>query len=130
MIRDTRIQAWLLALLCVTLLLGRVAGAHLHLCFDGGEAPSELHLFDLGMHHGKTGIGSPHADTDLAVPVEVLSKTKFDWKFALALVAAAVLAGLVRAVKQVFVEAPRSYFLQTPHFLRPPSRGPPLLLSH
>src|SRR3546814_11534851 len=85
---DRRLQAWLLSLRCVTLLLGRVGEAHLHLCFDGKESPSSFHVFDIGLHHSGSGIDAPHADLDVAVSGERLSTVKFLWCAPLVLLAA------------------------------------------
>ena len=129
MLRDPRRQAWLLTLLCVPLLLGRVGGAHLHLCLDGKEPPSSFHLFDNGLHHGLSDMAVPHQDMDVAASGDLLSKGKFEFDLPLALLAAFFLLGLPARTRQfVASPAPRAV-LAAPLCLLPPSRGPPLLTS-
>lgn len=64
----------LLTLMCVLLLIVRVAGPHLHLCFDGQEAPASVHFLDVGLHHTASH-GAPHRDTDVSLAVDGVSKT-------------------------------------------------------
>lgn len=64
----------LLTLICVLLLTVRVAGPHLHLCFDGQEAPASFHVLDIGLHHA-AGHSAPHQDTDVSLAVDGVSKT-------------------------------------------------------
>lgn len=129
MLRHPRLQAILLTLFCVTLLLGRVAGAHMHLCFDGKEPASAFHLGDLGIHHSTPGVDLQHADTDVAVAGEALSKGKLDWNLPLALLAAIVLLGISRIPPSFTLAGAQRLSVPTPDFLRPPLRGPPLFTS-
>jgi hypothetical protein len=62
-----------LTLLCAALLASRIAGTHLHLCLDGGEAPVALHVADGGEHHAEES-GTPHADRDVMLGGDYLSK--------------------------------------------------------
>jgi hypothetical protein len=64
--------ALLIALLCGVLLLTRLGGTHLHLCFDGSEPPISLHVADAGDHH--PGESAPHADQDVALGADLLVK--------------------------------------------------------
>lgn len=134
MLRTSRIRAWLLTLMCVVLLLGPVGGAHLHLCFDGKEPPASFHLFDLGMHHPESGHSEPgmnaaHQDSDVAVSDNLLSKGKVEWTPTLALLAAALLLGLLRTPQRFIPRFTACATPPAPLFLRPPLRGPPLLTS-
>lgn len=132
MIRDSRLQAWILPLLCATLLVGRVAGAHLHLCFDGMEPAKEFHVADLGLHHSEesAGAGAPHQDTDVAAIGDLIGKPAkplFDLPlFLLTFLSLWLLlqprSSLAPALRPRFT--PASFF-----FLRPPLRGPPLTTS-
>ncbi len=128
-LRNPRAQAWLLTLLCVTLLLGRVGEAHLHLCFDGKERPSSFHVFDIGLHHSGSGIDALHDDLDVAVSGERLSTGKFQWSAPLALLAAIVLCGFPHVRRRLAVPLPARTVPATPPFLWPPLRGPPLPAS-
>lgn len=128
-LRTPRLQAWLLTLLCVTLLLGRAGVAHLHLCFDGKESPSSFHVFDIGLHHAGSGIDAPHDDLDVAVSGERLFTGKFQWNAPLVLLAAIVLCGFRRVRRRLVVPPLVRTVHATPPFLWPPLRGPPLPAS-
>lgn len=57
------------ALACVLVLFAQLAGAHLHLCLDGGEAPISAHLAAApahGEHHDDHHDDDTHTDVDLA----------------------------------------------------------------
>lgn len=129
MFRHSRLQNWLLALLCVALLLGRVGDAHLHLCFDGMEPPSSVHLFDFGVHHAEPDLETSHVDVDVAIAGDLLSKSKFKWHLLLALLVAIVMPGLRRKAHQTGVPFGSRFHPASPPYLRPPLRGPPLLTS-
>ena len=70
-------------ILCAILLLVRVGGPHLHLCFDGSEPPASFHAFDLAGHHGLPGIDASHDDADIAliaefaIPITGLRESRF-----------------------------------------------------
>lgn len=129
MFANSRIQAWLLALLCVTLLIGRIGGAHLHLCFDGKEPPSTLHLFDHGVHHGSSELNAPHDDADVALAGDMLLKSPFDRIWPLALLFVAVLLLRLPTRRGSFIPLTSAIRLPPSPFVRPPLRGPPLPFS-
>jgi len=64
---------WVIAFV---LLIVRTGDAHLHLCFDGQEAPQTLHVVDDVANHHNGGAGqSTHTDTDVdAVDVGMTKK--------------------------------------------------------
>jgi len=130
MLRESRHHPWLLTLLCVTLLMVRVGGAHLHLCFDGKEPPISFHLFDDGLHHGAAGESATHQDADVAVTVDLFSK-QHKWGHDLPLMLLVV--GLLWALLQTPRRFIAPFFTPTvyaaPAFLRPPLHGPPLSIS-
>jgi hypothetical protein len=118
-----------LAVLCAALVALRIAGAHLHLCFDGSEPPVSLHVADAGAHHGDGHadvVSGGHIDRDVAMSGDFVAKKSagdllapfFILAFTLALLAVAPRRGL-----------PADY--RSPHplparaRLRPPLRGPP-----
>ena len=115
------------ALLCLALLMMRVGGAHLHLCFDGTEPPASFHVFDDAPHHESPGANAAHQDSDVAVTADLYSQSK---KAAdhllLALLTAAIVALAV-------IKLPRDYnprysapaMRDVRELLRPPLRGPP-----
>ena len=127
MMRDSRFQSWLLAVLCVAMLAGRVGGAHLHLCFDGEESAKALHWMDSGIHHpGEAGMVLPHQDADVAVIGELIAKSdKLAADLPLFLVALLLPWLLLQAPR--FSPPLRTHLVPfAPLFLRPPLRGPPV----
>lgn len=117
----------LTVLLCAVIVVLRVGGAHLHLCFDGSEPPVSLHTTDSGVHHGDAAASVPHSDQDISLGAEALVKKSS---------AALDLAALTFAFALLLFLLPRSRhllpdFLAPPrrsparHRLRPPLRGPP-----
>lgn len=117
-----------LALMCVALLGARVGGAHLHLCLDGSEPPAALHI-EGGEHHDDHHLSGTHDDVDVPLLAEALTKagkTGFD------------LPALLLTVWLTFLFLRRTVQPRVPlpfrltafsDFLRPPLRGPPLLIS-
>jgi hypothetical protein len=101
--------------------------AHLHLCFDGSEAPSSVHLIDDGMHHGEEAAGLDHQDIDLNIDSSALAK-KFDGPKQLPALALALV--LFTVSLQDAVASPRddtSRFVPSPdHRKLPPARAPPV----
>lgn len=118
-----------LLVLCMALLITRVAGNHLHLCFDGSEPPVSFHTMDVPNHHGDDEL--EHDDKDIALPQMTLAKViSFLLDFA---VVAALLIGLLDLVTQQRIRP--EFLVRDPehsilHFLRPPLRGPPALHQH
>lgn len=131
MLRDSRLHSpWLLTLLLVMLLVVRVGGAHLHLCFDGGEPPISLHLMDHGLHHGAPGMDAGHQDADVAVADDALAKfAKLGLDLPVLLLAALLVWSLLQAPRQPAPGYRNPVFFSAAHSLRPPLRGPPLLTS-
>ncbi len=121
-------RIWLLTLVCVALLCARLGGGHLHLCFDGSEPPVSLHLMYNGQHH-MAGTDAGHQDADVALADEALAKSI---QLVLDLPAALVVALLIWSLRQT--RRPPAPGFCLPLFfsatrLRPPLRGPPLLIS-
>lgn len=118
-----------LLLVCMALLITRVAGNHLHLCFDGSEPPVSFHTIDAAEHHGEEEF--EHADKDISLPEMTLAKlVSFLLDFALL---AAVVIGLLALVTPQRIRPElliRDLEHAILHFLRPPLRGPPQLLQH
>lgn len=126
---DRRTLARLILLLCVALVVTRVAGNHLHLCFDGSEPPVSFHTMDVESHHADEDLG--HNDQDVDLPSATLAKiASFLLDFALL---GAVFLSLVqlltpqRVRPELLERDPEHSIL---HFLRPPLRGPPAFLPH
>jgi len=118
---------WPLIALCLAMISLRVAGAHLHLCFDGTEPPVSYHVGDSGQHHAdQHEAHEQHTDRDMPVGEDFLLKKTVDDTGTLALFAFALLLFLLapaRQLRRVDHQAPplRHSF----SWLRPPLRGPP-----
>jgi len=115
----------LLMLMCVLAVGLRVSGAHVHLCLDGGEPPSALHLQPEGdLHHAE----GAHNDVDVSLAGQPLFKdggASLDPLFVIAFVHGLVALPLERITPSwLHLNAP--VVLPSP-FLRPPLRGPPLV---
>lgn len=117
-------------LLGVSLLLAGVGGVHLHLCLDGSEPPVSLHVMDSDILHAEPLADPQHRDVDLNVAGEAIVKLKkiaadlpFLFVATLFLLGVLAFSRLVPACYRLPIVA------SAQHFLRPPLRGPPLLLS-
>jgi hypothetical protein len=119
----------LVALLCVGVLILRIGGAHLHLCFDGSEPPIAMHLGDSGVHHAdhQESADGPHSDQDVGMGADALVKKPYG---SLEIPLLALLCGLLlfyvarlRDVLPPFASPPQRSPIRA--HLRPPLRGPP-----
>lgn len=130
MFSRTSRQVAVLALICVALLWARTGVAHLHLCFDGREAPTTLHLSDAahhaddhGGHHGAHEI---HSDVDVPLGEQPLTKPgKLVQDLTLFLLAATCLAFLSFPRERPARRAEPPAFASAVLRLLPPLRGPP-----
>jgi hypothetical protein len=119
----------LLAMAMLALLVVRIGDIHLHLCFDGQEAPASVHVNDASVHHDgeHEPAGEAHADNDVDPFLGTLvKKADLDAAFALIplLLVLALLAPPLRTSPlRLFTAVP---VLTSPFSLRPPLRGPPL----
>jgi hypothetical protein len=129
MIRSRWFVRVCLSLLCITVLVMRVGGAHLHLCLDGGEPPVSVHLSaDTGADHPEPGVGQGHHDQDVSLSGEVLAK-KIDGALQLpVLLVAALVLFLMRPVGGSLIPRDRTALVPrvAVFHIRPPLRGPPL----
>jgi len=125
--RHRRFQ-WFVAAMCLSLLILRVGGMHLHFCFDGSEPPVSLHLPDSGVHHvDEHAAGETHSDRDVPVANDALVKKSNTFDVTLALFAFALLLFLVAPVSRLRPISRESALVpDDPSRLRPPLRGPPL----
>ena len=107
--------------------MARVSGTHLHLCFDGHEPRSSLHLVDDGEADLHFGASSPHEDLDVSLVGNVLVKQDTVGVDQLpVLVAAVFVLGLVRLASRRISYPRLTVPVATLLFeLRPPPRGPP-----
>ncbi len=114
------------ALLSAALSLVWVAGAHLHLCFDGLESPATLHhLADGGDHLDHHSSERGHSDSDVDLDT---SLTRAPNNGANAPVISARVANASASVRSMaflrLVNAPSSV-RTAPRFRQPPPRAPP-----
>ena len=130
MIHATRFHPLLAVLLCLALIMVRVGGAHLHLCFDGTEPPASYHAFDDGVHHELPELSVMHQDADVALSGDMSSKPGKSAGDIYVLLFAAVVAWTLLRLPRRFV-SPRPPLLASsaPGLLRPFLRGPPLNTS-
>lgn len=116
----------LAALLCSLLLVLRIGEAHLHMCFDGKEAPASLHLVDVGIEHADE-IGVGHQDKNISIGAGELSKPRVS-DFDLPPILLAVLLALfvATATRVAPLRGVPAGVVRAVSWLRPPLRGPPL----
>jgi hypothetical protein len=123
--RHARFRLQWATFLTIALAVAGMGGLHLHLCFDGGEPATSLHVRDAGIHHGLPASGDDHADVDLALDNDVLSKFgKFDFEFAVPTTMALLLWTLLLGPAS-FESSLRRFAPVRWHHVRPPLRGPP-----
>jgi hypothetical protein len=106
----------------------RIAGVHLHLCFDGSEPPLSYHVADSGIHHAdEHGAGETHSDRDMPVAGDVVAKkSTHGHDAALLWLVSALLLFLLAPARQIRPAATDPPRLRSPvSWLRPPLRGPP-----
>jgi len=120
-----RSRGWLLSLVVLAFVCARITGAHLHLCFDGGEPSLELHTTDsahLDHHDGNQN----HDDVDVDPVSYALAKhAKYDVSEPALIVVTSRLEAAPAsspAIAYHGAHTPRA----PPRFLRPPLRAPPL----
>jgi len=121
---QTAFYMWLLALVLV---VARMGDAHLHLCFDGQEAPATVHVSESAPHHSADTDSQAHNDKDVDAYGDAVAKKSGDtdtWALA-AFFLLLLLLPRVQILLRVTAETPPSAF-RLPLFFRPPLRAPPL----
>jgi len=63
-----------LTLIALAVIAMPVSGAHLHLCFDGAEAPATVHASEDGSSHGDPAVDRGHHDLDVSLQGAALAK--------------------------------------------------------
>jgi hypothetical protein len=126
--RRLRSNTLLLWTVVLAVLAVRLADTHLHLCFDGQEAPTSVHLADASVHHDDEHKDGPaHADKDINPFVSTLVKSDDDSQPLLAFIVSTLLTidllAPDHAVPALDWETPLA--TNPPFYLRPPLRGPP-----
>lgn len=121
----------LLSRLCLALLVSmsvltvRLAGVHTHLCFDGQEEASAVHLADAGVHDEHAPSDEAHQDLELA-PADGLAKNAKASSDTPLIFGADRLSSLAPIATEVATRTVAVVFPQAARLLRPPLRGPPL----
>jgi hypothetical protein len=127
--RRLRVNPLLLWTVVLAVLAARLTDTHLHLCFDGQEAPTSVHLADASVHHDEDHDGGTgHADKDVDPFVGTLVKSDDDSQPLFAFIVSTLLTiDLLppdHAVPALDPETPLA--TSPPFYLRPPLRGPPV----
>lgn len=126
MLKFAQLPTWFIWTLLVAMLVTRVSGVHLHLCFDGQQPQISVQ----SGHAGSDELGVTHADDDKDVSLvsDALVKNFDDVGMLPVLLVAAVLLFILSLLRQVCFSG---YFSRpaipraSGFHLRPPLRGPP-----
>jgi hypothetical protein len=128
-------RRWVIALFTVAFLIARVTGAHLHLCLDGSEPLTQLHVSNTAEvdHHHEVGhdpdhdaSGSQsHEDVDVDTLGNVVAKgVKLDLSLIALLAFSLTLLVRLGSPRPIRESSPRPPW-PPPRYLRPLLRGPP-----
>ena len=122
------VARYVLWLLCAVIVVTRVSGAHVHLCFDGTEPLVSVHAEEgrLDFDHERSRRG--HSDLEVSLSANTLVNKAFiagTLPVAVSITIVCLLCGAFAASK---IGRPRSspVPLSWSFLLRPPLRGPPL----
>ena len=121
------LRVWI-ALISLAVMAMPVSGAHLHLCFDGGEPPATFHPVEDGSAHDDPAASGAHNDKDVSLQGVALAKKQDG---ALDLPAALPVAVLVTRMPVTVPVPAFDSDVATPIPLRearvlPPLRAPPV----
>ena len=113
--------------LCIVLLVTRIGGVHLHLCFDGSEPPASVHVLDGGIHHNEPAGEEGHQDRDIA-PAEnlALKLPKMGLDLLPVLFFLVMLWGMLPSRQHPLRNDSILFSRRLARDLLPPLRGPPL----
>jgi hypothetical protein len=127
--RRLRLNPLLLWTVVLAVLAVRMTDTHLHLCFDGQEAPTSVHFADASVHHDEQHDhdGQAHSDQDIDPFVGTVVKADDDGQPLFALIVGTLLAIDLIPPDQGILPLARETPLAVhpPSYLRPPLRGPP-----
>jgi hypothetical protein len=121
-LQSNRFLLWTLVL---AVLVVRASDAHLHLCFDGLEPPTSVHVADASLHHDDHHEEDGHADKDVDPLVGALVKSVDSDVHFPALMSASILIPLNASAGSRAVVRRQATPAASPFELRPPLRGPP-----
>jgi hypothetical protein len=81
MLRSPSFLRICLTLISLAIMAMPVSGAHLHLCFDGGEPPTTFHAVEDGSAHADEAAPGAHNDKDVSLQQGVTLAKKQDGAF-------------------------------------------------
>lgn len=114
----------LVALMFVVL---RTADAHVHLCFDGKEPPTSMHVADAADHPCETDSAMGHAgDKDVPLSPDGLAKKPLPNSVWLAFAVAFVWQPTPEVRDEPIYGPPQTDAIRPPLYRLPPPRGPPI----
>jgi hypothetical protein len=118
----------LLTLVALAVVAMPASGVHLHLCFDGAEAPATMHFAEDGNTHTEPGIHATHSDTDVELGAPAVAK-KVDNSLDLPslMVVAGLLFRVPAATPAVLPETDdAAIVVHSAYRILPPLRAPPV----
>jgi len=121
---------FIVAIVCVAMVVLRVGGLHVHMCFDGSEPPMSFHVEDSGVHHlDEAGAGEAHEDREMALAPDVAVKKPFgDFDLSVLAAFSALLLFFISRPRELLPFSPLTVRIRSSRArLRPPLRGPPRL---
>lgn len=120
------LNPWLLPLLCVALLVVRVSGTHLHLCFDGAGPFASVHTLNCNAAVADPEPAVAHHEDDVSLIGDSLSGSgKIGLELPTLLTIAFVLCAAVQPPRQSEPAYRSALAASTRRFLLPPPRAPP-----
>ena len=125
----SRTGTWVVALLCIILLMVRSVDAHVHFCFDGDEAPVTLHIGDgVALADDLKDSASGHNDLDVDVASGLSNKLpKTDLPMVAVFFAALLIVFKLVGAPPLARARSTRFRYQSPFRFKPPLRGPPIL---
>jgi hypothetical protein len=123
-----RLSALLVLLLCTILLVVRSMDMHVHLCFDGQEAPVSVHFEDgAELNEHLTEITLQHHDLDVDVVSHLSSKpSKLNLPLVVLTFAVLLLAVSFLGKPPLAIRRSLNFRYRSRPYFTPPLRGPPI----
>jgi hypothetical protein len=121
------LRIWI-TLISLAVMVMPVSGAHLHLCFDGGEPPATFHAVEDGSAHDDEAATGAHDDKDISLQDAALAKKQdrsFDLPAALAVAAFVMRLPVTTPVLSFDTDVATPQPLRVTRVL-PPLRAPPV----
>jgi hypothetical protein len=128
MLRTRSFRRFWITLISLAVMAMPVSGAHLHLCFDGGEPPATFHAVEDGSAHDDAAVTSEHNDKDVSLQDAALAKKQdgaFDLPTALTVTAFVLRLPVTAPAPAVDTDVATPPSLRVTRVL-PPLRGPPV----